>query len=272
MKNFKSKFALLLMVALFNTACDRPINIFTVNQDMELGAQLETELAANPTDYPVLSEAAYPAAYAYLYAMRDAILTSPQVKFKDKFLWKLKIIHDDDVLNAFCAPGGYIYVYTGLMKYLEKVDHLAGVLAHEIAHADQRHSTAAMTEKYGLDLLIAVASANATAAQLSEVAGSLTSLAFSRAHETDADEHSVDYLSSTIGSIQYACNGAAGFFVKLDAAGSASTPAFLSTHPAPDNRVTKINERSTELGCSTALYHDTGDAGAYATMLATLPQ
>jgi len=270
MKNFKSMFVLLLTVALFNTACDRPINIFTVNQDMELGAELEKEIEANPTEYPLLSETSYPAAYAYLYAMRDVILSSPEIKFKDKFLWKLKII-DGNELNAFCAPGGYIYVYTGLMKYLEKVDHLAGVLAHEIAHADQRHSTAAMTEQFGLELLIAVASRNATAAQLSQVAGSLTSLAFSRAHETDADEHSVDYLSSTVGSIQYACNGAAGFFVKLEAAGGSSTPAFLSTHPDPDNRITKINDRSTELSCSTALYHDNGDAGAYATMVATLP-
>lgn len=269
MTKLKKIFALLLFVAIFQTACDRPINVFTVSQDKSLGAQLEQEIASDPVQYPVLSETQYPDAYAYLLTMRDEILASPEVKFKTEFEWKLKIIHDDAVLNAFCAPGGYIYVYTGLMKYLDKVDHLAGVLAHEIAHADQRHSTASMTEQYGIETLIAIASNNATAAQLSEVAGGLTQLGFSRAHETDADEHSVDYLQST----KYACDGAAGFFAKLIAQGQASGgPAFLSTHPDPGNRVTKIGERSTELGCSTGLFHDNGDNGAYATMLATLPQ
>lgn len=268
MTNFKNMFFLLLLVAMFQTACDRPVNIFTVSQDKSLGAELKKEIESKPTEYPLLSETAYPQAYAYLNAMKQEILNSPEVKFKTEFKWELKIIHDDAVLNAFCAPGGYIYVYTGLIKYLDKVDHLAGVLAHEIAHADQRHSTAQMTEQYGLDMLIAIASQNATAAQISQVAGGLTSLGFSRAHETDADEHSVDYLKST----KYACNGAAGFFTKLQAQGQGSQgPAFLSTHPNPDDRITKINTRATEAGCSTSLYHDNGDAGAYAAMIATLP-
>lgn len=272
MTKLRNLFALLLCVAVFNTACDRPINVFTVEQDKQLGAQLETEIAGDPVKYPLLSETQYPAAYAYLLAMRDEILKSPEIKFKTEFEWKLKIIHDDAILNAFCAPGGYIYVYTGLMKYLDKVDDLAGVLAHEIAHADQRHSTASMTEKYGLEMLIAIASQNATAAQLSQVAGGLTELGFSRAHETDADKHSVDYLQSS----KYACDGASGFFAKLIASGQTSgTPAFLSTHPDPGNRVTKITARADELSCSKALHHDdtspTGDNGAYAAMIATLP-
>lgn len=268
MTKLKNVLILLLLVTIFNSACDRPVNVFTVEQDKQLGAQLEAEIAADPAQYPILDPTQYSEAYTYLLAMRDEILNSPEVKFKDKFKWELKIIHDDNVLNAFCAPGGYIYVYTGLMKYLDKVDHLAGVLAHEIAHADQRHSTASMTEEYGVDMLLAVIGNNATAAQLGELAGSLTKLGFSRGHEKDADDHSVDYLQST----KYACNGAAGFFTKLIAQGQTSnTPAFLSTHPDPGNRVTKINERATELGGSTTLYHDNGDSGAYGRMLATLP-
>ncbi|MFT5647115.1 MAG: putative Zn-dependent protease [Aureispira sp.] len=273
MTKLKNIVTLLLFVAVFQTACDRPLNVFTVSQDKELGAQLEAEIASDPVQYPLLSEVDYPVAYAYLFEMRAEILASPEVKFKTEFDWKLKIIQDDAVLNAFCAPGGYIYVYTGLMKYLDKVDHLAGVLAHEIAHADQRHSSASMTEQYGIETLVAIASNNATAAQLSQVAGGLTQLGFSRAHETDADEHSVDYLQST----KYACDGASGFFAKLIATGQTSGgPAFLSTHPDPGNRVTKITERADELGCSKALHHDdtsaSGDNGAYAAMLATLPQ
>ena len=50
---------------------------------------------------------------------------------------RVRIIDNDETLNAFCLPGGFIYVYTGLIKYLDSEDHLAGVLGHEIAHADQ---------------------------------------------------------------------------------------------------------------------------------------
>jgi predicted Zn-dependent protease len=268
MNKLQSLMLLLCSVALFQTACERPVNVFTVAQDKQLGAQLAQEIASNPTDYPVLDEAAYPVAYNYLHEMRDIILASPEVKFKDDFEWQLKIIHDDNTLNAFAAPGGYMYVYTGLIKYLDKVDHLAGVLAHEIAHADQRHSTAQMTNQYGLEFLVTMASGGSTQGQLAQVASGLTSLGFSRGFETDADEHSVDYLKST----RYACNGAAGFFVKLEAQGQgSSTPAFLSTHPNPDNRITKINDRAAKEGCSTTLWHDNGDNGAYTAMIATLP-
>ncbi|MGH1339199.1 MAG: M48 family metalloprotease [Aureispira sp.] len=264
-------FCLLVLVACFGSACDRPVNVFTVQQDKDLGAQLAQEIASNPTEYPLLDEAQYPLVYTYMRAMRDEILNSPEVKFKDEFTWELKIIQDDNTLNAFAAPGGYIYIYTGLIKYLDKVDHLAGVLAHEIAHADQRHSTSQMTKQYGLEMLVAIASRNATAAQLGQVASGLTQLGFSRADETDADAHSVDYLESS----KYACNGAAGFFEKLIAQGqSGGTPAFLSTHPNPDNRVDKINEGADDAGCSKGpanYYHDNGDNGAYDAMRNTLP-
>ncbi len=270
MKKIQGFFMLLMAIAMFQTGCDRPVNVFTVQQDKDLGAKLAKEIESDPQKYPLLDEATHSVAYAYLREMRDEILSSPEVKFKDKFEWKLKIIQDDNVLNAFCAPGGYIYVYTGLMKYLDTVDHLAGVLAHEIAHADQRHSTAQMTSQYGLEFLIQMASGNATSAQVAQVAGNLTSLGFSRGHETDADEHSVDYLQSS----RYACNGAAGFFTKLKAQGQAgSTPAFLSTHPDPDNRIQKINARAAKFGCKTTTWHAaaSGDQGAYAAMIATLP-
>lgn len=234
MNKLQGLLPLLIGIALFQLGCDRPINIFTVQQDKDLGVQLAQEIESDPATYPILDEIQYSLAYSYLRAMRDEILASPEVKFKTEFVWQLKIIQDDNTLNAFAAPGGYIYVYTGLMKYLDTVDHLAGVLAHEIAHADQRHSTGQMIKQYGLEFLVQLASGNGTTAQLAQVAAGLTTLGFSRADETDADEHSVDYLQST----KYVCNGAAGFFTKLQAQGQGSNgPAFLSTHPNPDNRI-----------------------------------
>jgi len=99
---------------------------------------------------------------------------------------------------------------------------------------------------------------------LAQLAAGLTALSFSRSHETDADDHSVDYLCDT----EYASNGASAFFQKLiDNGQSGGTPAFLSTHPDPGNRVANINTRATELGCATNLRANAN----YATFKTWLP-
>ncbi len=228
------------------------LNVFPLDQDKQLGAQLKQEVMSNPSKYPVLPYQGNEKAYNYLYAMRDEILKSSKIKHRTNFKWELYIIKDDKTLNAFAAPGGFICVYTGLIKYLDHPDHLAGVLGHEIAHADNRHSTEAMTEAYGLQILLSVASGGKSS-QLSEIAAGLTQLSFSRAHEKDADAHSVDYLCDT----RYASNGAAGFFEKLIAnKQGGGTPAFLSTHPNSGNRVKDINDRATKLNCKKTLVSD----------------
>ncbi len=223
-------------------------NVFSVEDDKNFGAQMETEIASDPAQFPVLSQSQYPQAYAYLNRMRDTILASGQLTHANDFLWKLYIIQDDNTQNAFCTPGGYIYVYTGLIKYLDNASSLAGVIGHEMAHADRRHSTQQLTKQYGISLLVSVVAGTTNAGQLAEIAGNLTSLAFSREHETDADEHSVIYLCPT----QYRADGAADFFEKIEAQGGSNVPAFLSTHPNPDNRISKMQAKATSSSCDGA--------------------
>ena len=67
--------------------------------------------------------------------MRDDLLATGQVDHADDFEWELYIIDDAETLNAFAAPGGYIWIYTGILKYLSEDDYFAGVLGHELAHA-----------------------------------------------------------------------------------------------------------------------------------------
>lgn len=232
-------------------ACDKNNNIvlFSVQNDKDLGAQVAAEIEANPTEYPILSETEYPEAYQYIRNMTNTILNSGQVQYKDEFAWQVKIIHDDEVLNAFCTPGGYIYVYTGLIKYLDKADDLAGVMGHEIAHADLRHTSRNLQKQYGVSVLLSVIlgeSSSELATIAGQIAGTGAALAFSRDFEREADDNSVVYLAGT----DYACNGAAYFFQKLiDGGQSGGTPQFLSTHPNPDNRVEDINAKADEEGC-----------------------
>jgi predicted Zn-dependent protease len=228
------------------TSCSG-INLFSVQDDKDLGAQVDDEIESSPSDYPILDESDYPDAYAYLRDIRDDILDSGEVNHLDDFVWEIHIIDDDEVLNAFATPGGYLYFYTGLIKYLDVEDHLAGVMGHEIAHAAERHSTEALTEVYGIDLLLSAALGNDLAI-VQDIATGLSALAFSRENESEADEKSVRYLANS----RYACDGTAGFFQKLiDEGSGGGGPEFLSTHPNPDNRVEAIEAKAAELGCDT---------------------
>lgn len=224
---------------------DNSINIFSIEDDKQLGAQVNQEILSNPQEYPVLNETQYASAYAYVNSIRNKILNGGQVFYKDEFAWEVRIIHDDNVLNAFCTPGGYIYVYTGLIKVLDSEHELAGVLGHEMAHADRRHTTDQLTKAYGIQLLfdVLLGENQGTATQ---IAAGLATLAFSRSDETEADDYSVAYLCPT----DYMADGAADFFQLIVNSGGSSTPVFLSTHPDPGNRVQNIQDKSVELGCT----------------------
>ncbi len=220
------------------------LNLFTAEQDIELGKQTEKQIADDPKTFPVLPERGNEAVYSYIRGITSKLLNTGKVAYKDQFAWQVKIIKDDNTLNAFCTPGGYIYVYTGIIKFLDSEDELAGVMGHEIAHAALRHSTSQMTKTYGLTALVSIVTGNANPGVLEQVALGLVSLKFGRGAETAADEHSVIYLCET----SYNAAGAAGFFRKMEGKGG-NPPEFLSTHPNPGNRVQKIDAKAKELGC-----------------------
>lgn len=266
MKRYTLFLALCLSVFLSSCDKDEGVNVFTIDQDKQLGQQVKDEIASDPVKYPILSRTTYASAYAYLEQMKTTILASGNVTHKDDFVWELFIIHDDNIQNAFCTPGGYIYVYTGLIKYLDNATTLAGVLGHEIAHADKRHTTEAMTKQYGLSTLVSVLLGE-NQNQLTDIAQSLVGLTFSRENETEADKYSVRYLCPTI----YRANGAGEFFTKIIAMGGSQIPEFLSTHPNPDNRVNNINTEAGSLACTGGNISSTEDVAGYANFKSMLP-
>jgi len=221
------------------------INIFSVEDDKQLGLQVEQEILGSPAEYPLLSESQYAVAYHHIERVRDSILATGLVNYDTEFAWGVHIIRNDTVLNAFCTPGGYIYFYTGLIKFLDNEAEFAGVMGHEMSHAARRHSTQQMTKAYGIQVLLSVVLGEnpALLAQMAaDLAAGVSMLAFSRDDEYEADEYSVKYLYET----SYDARGVAGFFEKMDA--TSPVPEFLSTHPNPGNRVEKIYEIWQELG------------------------
>jgi beta-barrel assembly-enhancing protease len=256
-------FTVVAALAVILTSCSEGggVNMFTLEDDKALGAQIAAEIAAAPDSFPVLDSVAYPKAYALVYAIRDRILASGKVTHKDDFIWQVRIINNDDVVNAFCTPGGYIYVYTGLIRYLDNEAQLAGVIGHEMAHADLRHSTDQLTEAYGISALVSLLLGDNV---LGDIAVGLTQLAFSRGDESQADAYSVTYLCPT----EYAASGSAGFFEKIEAEGGVDVPEFLSTHPSPSNRINDIYAKTEELTCAGGALH----ADRYDALINALPK
>ncbi|MBN2799167.1 MAG: M48 family metalloprotease [Deltaproteobacteria bacterium] len=257
--------ALLPLITLATlVGCDSHVNVFSLDDDRQLGADLHAQILSTPNEYPLLAREDYPEAYGHLDGVMDQILASGAVRHADDFEWQAYIIHDDSTLNAFAAPGGYLYFYTGLINYLEREDHFAGVFAHEAAHVDRRHATVQLTNAYGLSTLVDLLVGENTGI-LGDVAESLVSLQFSRAHEFEADEYSVRFLCPT----EYAADGTAGFFEKLleESGEGVSVPAFLSTHPDSQERVDRVHAWAEELGCTV----EPSDNADWAAFQAALP-
>ncbi len=111
------------------------------------------------------------------------------------FNYTFKVIQQDDP-NAFSLPGGYIYVQTGLLKFIESDDELAGVLAHEISHAKFRHIATLQREQskltaITLPLILAsiIAGGNSTGSAItaSEILGTTLGNGWSVKAEVAAD-------------------------------------------------------------------------------------
>lgn len=231
-----------LVVTLYSCA---NYNLYTPRYDQRLGDKMKREIENAPLKFPLLAETEHQRIYDYVNGIIDTLLNTGLLRYKDEFAWEVKLIDDAEVLNAFVTPGGYIYVYTGLIQYLESEDQLAGVLAHEIAHADLRHASRQITQKNSLSTVLLVAGGAAGTDLLTDIGASLVSLKFSRSFEKEADRMAIRMLCAT----DYQADGLAGFFEKLEASGNGRLPAFLSTHPNPGKRVEKIKKNAADLNC-----------------------
>ncbi|QJX48572.1 M48 family metalloprotease [Hymenobacter taeanensis] len=220
--------------------------LFSVEDDKALGQKVAQQTDSTyRAKGQLLEKSSNARAYTLLNQIVTRVLNSGQLQYRNEFPWDVQIIKDDETQNAFATPGGHIYVFSGLIKFLDNEDQLAGVLGHEIAHADRRHTSRQLQQQYGISLLLSVLLGE-NPGQLAQIATGLGQLKFSRDFEREADEYSVVYLN---GTNYYACDGAAGFFIKAEAQGQSGTPEFLSTHPNPGSRIQDIQTKADQLGC-----------------------
>lgn len=153
------------------------------------------------------------------------------------YTFRVLVLRDPQV-NALAAPGGYMVVYSGLLEKTRRPEELAGVLAHEMQHVLQQHSTKAILRQVSGTVLLSAVLGDLGGAQQQalEIATQLGDLRYSRQSETAADLGGLRMLQAA--SIDP--RGLPDFFGVLEQSEhkqSGRVPAFLSSHPETLERI-----------------------------------
>ncbi|EES89732.1 M48 family metallopeptidase [Helicobacter canadensis] len=162
------------------------------------------------------------------------------------FEWEFYLI-ENKTQNAFCLPGGKVFVYTGLMELVSSDDELAVVISHEIGHTILRHGAERMSmqtlQQLGSSLLeIFVSTQNPEYNNLFNKAYNIGSnvgimLPFSRHHELEADKVGIILMQKA----GYNPQAALSFWQKMSQ-GNKETSDFFSTHPSDSKRIQEIEK------------------------------
>lgn len=173
-----------------------------------------------------------------------------QPNYLKDYQWEFNLLKDDEMVNAWCMPGGKVAFYTGIIPICKDETGLAVVMGHEIAHAIANHGSERMSQQYaasaGLSLasvlLTGSAGPTVTSELLMQAAGAGTSLgilAFSRKHETEADKLGLYFMAMA----GYNPKEAPVFWERMAATSKgANPPEFLSTHPSHNSRISDLNK------------------------------
>jgi predicted Zn-dependent protease len=216
----------------------------TLQQEQALGDEF---LLETKRELDLFSE---PVVVGYIEQIGHLILrNSPPQPFAYDFY-----VVEDDEINAFAGPAGHVFVNTGTILKARNLSELAGVIAHEIGHVAERH----VAENYnkhrtaGALHQAAVIAAGMVGGQIAAGAANLggghAAMAvlnsFGREAEREADEFAVEALvRSGIDP-----EGLVTFFELLQREGGSGVPGFLSSHPAPAERVVSTRQQIDALG------------------------
>ena len=155
----------------------------------------------------------------------------------------------DPSMNAFSVPGGYVYMYLGLLTQVQSIDELAGVIAHEIAHVEANHflrgqkkmevANIATLASIILAAVLGGGEQAAAAGTLAQAAQISTQLHYSREFEREADLKAIGYLNESGFSPQGMVDLFETFYAKARL-NADDVPPYFYTHPLPAERVNEV--------------------------------
>jgi predicted Zn-dependent protease len=153
--------------------------------------------------------------------------------------YKVAVIVDDGLINAFAAPGGFTYISTGLILQSTTCAEIAGVMGHELAHVTERHGVKNIEEAYAAKIISEWFLGEGLARDAAQtIYAFLANTQFSQAHESEADSVGLR-IAYGAGYNPY---GLVDFFAKLIALqGGVQMPQFLSSHPANEKRIQDVS-------------------------------
>jgi predicted Zn-dependent protease len=231
----RAAFAPLALLALLAGCATNPVTgkkeLALVSESQELDAGKQS-LAATEAEYGDYDDTRWAARVDSLGHGLAAVSHRPTLA------WQFHVI-DDPAVNAFAAPGGYIFITRGILAHLGSYAQLAGVMGHEIGHVTARHYVrqASRQQLFGLGLGVAQAVSPTVAKFGNEAQQGLgiLFLKYSRDQEAQADELGVTY-SYKDGYDPRQIPATYHTLARIAERAGARTPTYLSTHPDPLGR------------------------------------
>ena len=163
------------------------------------------------------------------------------------YKWEFNLIESPEI-NAWCMPGGKVAIYTGILPVTKDEAGLATVMGHEIAHAIAQHSVERASKMLTAQLggaavgVLASGQSEGTQSTVNQLFGIGAQAGYvlpnSRNQELEADRLGLSFMAMA----GYNPNTAVSFWQRMAKAGEGSQkpPEFLSTHPADDTRIARI--------------------------------
>lgn len=160
-----------------------------------------------------------------------------------KWQWEVNL-ETNDQLNAYCAPGGKIMFFTGIINKLNlSDDEIAAIMGHEMAHALREHGRERMSQAAAQQLGVQLGTKLLGIENQAQLALMGTQLLFglpnSRGQESEADIVGLELMARAGFNPQ----GAVSLWEKMGKAGAGGGPAWLSTHPSGPQRIAEIQAK-----------------------------
>ena len=209
--------------------------------EIELGTKLAAQIEAEEHVHPDSR------LQAYIQRVTRPLIAEAQPD-RPGIRYQIKVIDDPAQINAFAVPGGFLYVYSGLLLVASDEAEVAGVLGHEIGHIVGRHSANQLAAQFGFELLAGLALGE-DPYKLGQIASQLSRARFSRHDEREADVFGVKYTVVA----GYDPRGLMDFFNKfkeLEARRPSDLEKLFSSHPPTGERIRRIEQLITEHGAT----------------------